>query len=116
MLKHILRGRRKLLALLVLITTLIALSSVTALASSSPSVGVRDDHFTPKTLRIHRGTKVKWVWHAVLRHNVTVKSGPSKFHSKTQVKGIFTHIFRKAGTYHLVCTIHKGMTMTVVVK
>lgn len=115
MLKHILR-QRLVAALLALTTALIAFSSVSALASSSSSVGVRDDHFTPKTLTIHRGTKVTWKWLGELRHNVTVKSGPSKFHSKTQVKGIFTHVFSKAGTYHLVCTIHKGMTMTVVVK
>ena len=116
MLKHILRERRGLLVLLALTTTLIAFSSVSAFASSSHTVGVRDDHFTPKTLTISKGTKVTWKWLGVLRHNVTVKRGPSKFRSKTQVKGMFSHVFSRAGTYHLVCTIHKGMTMTVVVK
>jgi plastocyanin len=52
----------------------------------------------------------------VLRHNVAVQSGPSKFRSRTQVSGTFSHTFTKAGTYHLYCTLHRYMKMTIVVK
>ena len=115
MLKHILRERR-VLVLLALTTALLAFSAVSAFGASGKSAKIRDDFFAPKTLKISKGTKVTWKWAGVLRHNVTVKSGPSRFHSKTQVHGSFNHIFGKAGTYHLVCTIHPGMKMTVVVK
>ena len=49
-------------------------------------------------------------------HNVTVQSGPTKFHSKTQVRGTFSYTFAKPGTYHLYCSIHLNMKMTIVVK
>jgi plastocyanin len=116
MVKHIPHGRWALLAVLALTVALIAFSSVSAIASSSRTVGVRDSHFTPKTLTIQKGAKVTWKWLGLKFHNVTVKRGPSRFHSKTQVKGMFRHVFKKAGTYHLVCTIHRHMTMTIVVK
>ena len=115
MLKSILRERR-LLLLLAITTSLIAFSAVSAFGASGKSVKVKDDLFAPKSLTVSKGTKVTWNWAGVLRHNVTVKSGPSKFHSKTQVRGSFNHVFSKPGTYHLFCTVHPFMKMTVVVK
>jgi plastocyanin len=115
MLKPILRERR-VLALLALTTALLAFGAVSALGAAGKTVKVKDDLFTPKTLKISKGTKVTWQWAGVLKHNVTVKRGPSKFHSKTQVRGSFNHIFSRPGTYHLVCTIHPGMKMTIVVR
>jgi plastocyanin len=47
---------------------------------------------------------------------VTVRSGPSRFRSRTQAAGSFTHVFGQPGTYSLYCTIHKFMKMTVVVQ
>jgi len=116
MLEHMLRGRWGLLAALALSAALIGLSSVSAFASSSHTVGVRDNRFSPKSLTIHKGAKVTWKWHGTKFHNVTVERGPSKFHSKTQVRGMFTHVFEKTGTYLLHCTIHRHMTMTIVVR
>jgi plastocyanin len=116
MLKHSSRWRWAILAMLALTVALIAFSSVSALASSVHTVGVRDNRFTPKTLTIHKGAKVIWKWHGYKPHNVTVKRGPSRFNSRTQAKGMFSHVFKKAGTYDLFCTIHRHMTMTIVVK
>jgi plastocyanin len=113
MLKLPLRDRR-LIALLAITALLVGFSAVSAFASSS-SVKIHDDFFGVKTLNVSRGTKVTWNWVGVLRHNVTVKSGPSKFHSKTQARGSFSQTFTKKGTYHLFCTIHPFMTMTVIV-
>ena len=106
-----------------LIASLLALGMVVALAvpasGSTPTktVKVQDFKFTPKTLKIHRGTKVTWTWvaHSGVRHNVTVKKGPAKFHSRTQSSGSYSHVFRKKGTYKLICTIHvaQGMRITV---
>ncbi len=86
-----------------------------AFAFSGP-VKVKDDYFAPKTLTVNKGAKVTWQWAGSLYHNVSVKSGPVKFQSHSQVKGSYSHTFTRAGTYHLVCTIHPKMTMTVVVR
>lgn len=107
--------RRRFAAILTLAAALLALSAAAAFAFSGP-VKVKDDYFAPKTLTVNQGTKVTWQWAGTKYHNVSVKSGPVKFQSHTQVKGIYTHTFTRAGTYHLVCTIHQNMTMTVVVR
>ena len=57
-----------------------------------------------------------WKWAGALLHNVTVKSGPAKFDSRNQLRGSYTHRFTVRGTYHLYCTLHPDMTMTVVVR
>jgi plastocyanin len=114
MLKPLFRSRRA-LALVTLTAALLALSSV-ALASGSKTVQVKDNYFTVKKLTVSKGTRVTWKWDAFLRHNVAVRSGPSKFKSRTQVRGSFSHTFTKAGTYHLFCTLHTYMKMTIVVR
>jgi plastocyanin len=114
MLKSILRGKRS-PVIVVLTAALIACSSVAAFALSGP-VKVKDDYFSPKTLTVSRGAKVTWAWAGVLYHNVTVKSGPVKFHSRTKAMGSFSHTFTKPGVYHLYCTIHPKMQMTVIVR
>ena len=107
---------RKLLAL-ISITALAAAFAVPALGATSVKkvkVGPLFS-FGPKKLTIKRGTKVKFNWTGSLLHNVTVKKGPAKFHSKTQTRGSYSHRFTKKGTYTLVCTIHQaaGMKMTI---
>jgi plastocyanin len=113
--KRLTRDRRVLAALLIALLV-VGFSSVSALASSPKPVKVADDYFGVKRLVIGRGTTVSWKWAGVLRHNVTVTSGPAKFHSKTQVLGGYSHLFTKRGTYRLYCTLHTDMRMTVVVK
>ena len=108
-------GDRRALAVLALTLLVVAFSSVAALASSPQPVKVKDGSFATKKLTVSKGTKVKWTWTGVLRHNVTVQRGPSKFHSNTQVSGNYSHTFRRRGTWHLYCTIHPNMQMTVVV-
>ena len=115
MLKNLLRNRRA-LALVAVTTAILACSSVAALAASSASVKVGDDWFKAKTVTVNKGGKVTWTWVGHLDHNVTVTSGPAKFHSRIQARGTFSQIFTKAGTYHLECSLHPNMKMTVVVK
>ena len=112
----LLRRDRRVLALLTLTIAIIGFSSVSALASGPKPVKVNDHAFSVRTLTIQRGTRVRWNWVGVLLHNVTVKSGPSKFHSATQVSGSFSHVFRRRGTYRLYCTLHTFMKMTVIVR
>jgi plastocyanin len=111
---------RKLLALIsvAMVAGLAAAIAVPALAASATKkvrVGPQFS-FSPKTLTIKKGTKVSWKWAGGLPHNVTVTSGPAKFHSKTQTSGSYSHLFTKKGTYKLVCTIHKALGMKMTVK
>ena len=39
-------------------------------------------------------------------HNVTVKRGPVRFHSRTKTSGNYVKRMRRRGTYKIVCTIH----------
>jgi plastocyanin len=90
---------------------------VAAVATSKTrTVRVADTYFSARRLTIRKGTRVTWNWVGYLNHNVTVRKGPSRFHSRTQVKGSFTHRFNRKGVYHLYCTLHPYMKMTVVVK
>jgi plastocyanin len=115
---------RKLFALSLLAGLLGILAVAAPVLSKTKSVEVDDNYFVekgkPHTVTVHVGNKVKWEWEddAVNPHNVTVKKGPAKFHSKTKTSGTFTKKLKKAGTYRIVCTIHvsQGMKMTLKVK
>ena len=81
-------------------------------AASGTHVTIRNFSFTPKTLSIHRGQSVTWVWSSgSTAHNVT----GSHLHSRTQSHGSYTVRFTRAGTYSYHCTIHPFMTGKVVV-
>jgi plastocyanin len=79
-------------------------------------VVVRDNFFEPRSVSIHKGDKVTWVWRGENPHNVTFVKVPktaSKRGADTRVTGRFTRVFRKRGLYKYVCTIHAGMRGTV---
>jgi plastocyanin len=105
--------------LLALLAGLIGTLAVAVPAlSKTKSVEVDDNYFVhegkPSTVTVHKGDKVEWEWEGSLPHNVTVKKGPVKFHSKTKTSGTYEKKLRKLGTYKIVCTIHApGMRMTL---
>jgi plastocyanin len=109
---------RRVRVMLALVAVLVAFSSVAALASPKPKQAKLTDHsIKPGKITIKKGTKVTWKWTGYLEHNVTVRKGPVKFHSKNMVFGSYSHRFRKKGTYHLYCTLHPNtMKETVVVR
>jgi plastocyanin len=108
---------RRAFALLASVIALVAISSVSALASSTKHVRVGDFWLRPGKLTIGKGTQVSWSWTGYRVHNVTVKSGPTHFRaSRTQARGTFSHRFNRRGTYHLYCSIHPWMKETIVVK
>jgi plastocyanin len=107
--------RKSLLALALVVMAATAVFVVPALAASK-SVTVGDNFFKSKNVTVKKGTKVTWKWTGKLPHNVTVISGPKKFHSATQTKGSFAQTLTKPGTYKIVCTIHQALGMTMTVK
>ena len=108
---------RKLAGLLV-VAAVLAVPAVSALgATPTQKANVVNFAFKPKKLSIKKGTKVTWSFKSAgIKHNVTVKSGPVKFHSANKASGTYSFTFKKTGTYHLMCTIHPFMTETVTVK
>lgn len=78
------------------------------------SVGVGNNVFSPRTVTVSAGDKVKWVWRSGGRtHNVTSRSFAD---SGNRSRGAFTVRFGRAGRFGYVCTLHAGMTGTVVVR
>jgi plastocyanin len=102
-----------------LVATLVGLLAVPSMASgrsqgtsASPQaatsvkrVKIINFAFTPKTITIAKGTKVTWT------------NGGSVSHTTTSTKGLwdsgalapgaaFAHVFKKAGTFTYLCTIH----------
>jgi len=76
-------------------------------------VTLRHIAFHPQTLTIHRNESVTWVWEDPgIAHNVTAHN----FHSATRTHGTFTVRFTRTGVFNYRCTIHQGMTGTVIVK
>ena len=105
---------KRLIALLVAVTGCAAVA-VPALAATK-TVTVGDSFFRAKDVTVGKGTTVRWVWRGKLIHNVTVKSGPSRFHSLAKAGGTYSKRPTRPGAYRIVCTIHPGMTMTVRVR
>jgi plastocyanin len=112
---------RKLLLVGLLTGLLAALLAAGPALSKRKSIEVDDNYFVregkPPTVTVSRNDKVVWEWEGKAPHNVTVTRGPVKFHSTTKSSGSFSKKLTKAGTYKIICTIHKpGMRMTLKVK
>jgi plastocyanin len=73
---------------------------------------VDDNKFVPKEATVAVGDTVTWRWEGSAAHNVV---GPG-FESENQDEGEFEHTFEEAGEYDYVCTLHPGMTGTVIVE
>jgi len=75
-------------------------------AAATKTVKVGDVFFKKSKITIQSGDTVKWRWVGELPHDVTVKKGPRKFHSKTKTSGTYSKTIRKRGTYRYICTVH----------
>src|SRR4051794_8640861 len=108
---------KKVLAL-VLVVALAGVAGAVAIPAfgATRTVKIGDNFFKPRTLSVKRGTTVRWKWTGSAPHNVTVTSGPKKFHSSTKSRGTYRATPHTKGTYHIVCTIHAGMRMTLKVR
>lgn len=71
--------------------------------------------FEPATLEVDVGTTVTWESESDLPHTVTSTSGPTDFDESLSSGDTVTITFDEPGTYEYECTIHPGMTGTVVV-
>jgi plastocyanin len=83
-------------------------------------VSMKNIQFDPKTLTVTRGTVVEWVNDDSVKHDVTKDTGPGpQFSSGSGNLGsgdTYRVKFDAAGTVKYECTVHPGMTGTIVVK
>jgi plastocyanin len=113
---------RRLAGITAVVALLLALAVGVAITSASPdkrgskTVKVADDFYSPDSVTVSKGTKVKFKWVGKHKHNVVKTKGPGGAFSSTATSadGVnFKHKFSKSGTYKIICTIHPEMTMKV---
>ncbi|HLY09613.1 MAG TPA: plastocyanin/azurin family copper-binding protein [Planctomycetota bacterium] len=93
-------------------------------AAEDHVVQINEKAFQPGRLEIKVGEKVTWKNYDLVDHTVTAQTKPALpgeqgkplFDSGVMKPGdMFSHTFAKEGTFEYACTIHKGMTGTIVV-
>ncbi len=70
--------------------------------------------FIPATLTVPAGTTVRWINSSSVEHTVT--SSDELFDEQVSPGETFSYTFSDTGTYGYICTIHAGMSGTVVVE
>jgi plastocyanin len=83
-------------------------------------VDMHNIQFNPKTVTVKKGTTVEWVNDDSVNHDVTKDTGPGpQFSSGSGNLGggdTYKVTLNAAGTIKYECTVHPGMTGTIVVK
>ena len=93
-----------------------------ALGSSTRTVKVGDDYYSPAKLTVKKGTKIRWSWLDGNQdnHDVRLKSGPKgvkKFASDLAASDYsYSKRLTVPGTYKIYCSLHATMKQTIVVK
>ena len=108
------RSFRRIVPAAVAVAALAALP--TGASAATKTVTIDDFEFSPASLSVKKGTKVKWRFADSATHNVTVTSGPARFASPDKRSGTYSRKLRKAGTYKIVCSLHGGMRQTITVR
>lgn len=82
--------------------------------TDGPVIELRDNRFHPAELEVPVGTTVTWWWNDGIfgGHDLVMTE---VFAVPEQTSGVFLHRFDTPGTYTYVCTLHDGMTGTVIV-
>ncbi len=78
-------------------------------------VWMQNSAFNPNSITVAVNTTVKWTNKDGTTHNVTGAGG--SFNSGSiNTGGTYSHQFTATGTYPYTCTIHSGMSGTVIVQ
>ena len=78
-------------------------------------VAMQNIAFNPSTIHAKVGQTIKWTNDDSVDHNVTATSGETFKSSNFGQGSTYSTKLTKAGTIQYVCTIHPGMTGTIVV-
>ncbi|HEX6117177.1 MAG TPA: plastocyanin/azurin family copper-binding protein [Solirubrobacterales bacterium] len=90
-----------------------------AAGRASETVDVGDNFFDPGRVKIHKNDKVKFNWVGTEEHDVARAKGPGRFFESGPITGtgvLYSHRFKKKGTYKIICTLHEEMRMRLEVK
>jgi plastocyanin len=105
---------RKLAATAAVAAIAVGASVVPANAGQTKTVSVKNNAFSPTSVKIKKGGKVVWKWtQGGVPHNVSPAGGGSGSATSSRKGFTYAKTFKKAGTYRYVCTIHASMRMTV---
>jgi plastocyanin len=110
---------KKLLAVLVAVCVTGAAMLAIPAFGATRTVSVRDSFFSPKTLKVRKGTTVRWVWRGTrMPHNVVSRRGaPQRVDSgRVKKRGSYSKRLTRKGLYRIHCEIHPGMTMSIRVR
>jgi plastocyanin len=100
---------------LIIFALIAAFAAPAAALAAAPTVVIKDDAFTPRTITISAGQSVTFVNDDDDAHTVTAADGT--FDSKgLDTKATWHHTFSKPGTYAYFCQLHPFMKGTIVVK
>jgi plastocyanin len=100
-----------------------AFALVAPTASAEQPLGTTETHrvrmvdgnaFRPGRITIARGDRVRWVNRASVTHTTTSNGG--LWNETLQPGERFSRRFRRAGSFGYRCTIHSGMTGTIIVR
>ena len=95
---------------------LLAAAAAAPAAAANRSVTIRNIDFGPRTVHIHAGDTVRWLFRdGRTQHNVTSRGRRHFRSSRSRSSGTFAVRFAKRGTYSYVCTIHANMRGKVIV-
>jgi len=82
---------------------------------SENEVQIQNMAFNPATITVAINTTVKWINKDGAAHTVTSTTG--LFDSgNINHEGTFSHLFATSGTYPYKCSLHSGVTGTVIVQ
>jgi plastocyanin len=84
-------------------------------ATLQAAVDMGDNFFSPQTARVLRGGTVTWTNRGTVQHN-TISSTGLWQSGNLNPQGTFNRTFPTAGTFEYSCTLHAGMTGTVIVE
>jgi plastocyanin len=85
-----------------------------AATTTTKKVKIIDFAFSPKTITISKGTRVRWTNTGSVGHTSTSNTG--KWDSGTIAAGdSFSRVFKKAGTFLYHCSIHSSMKGKIIV-
>jgi len=112
---HMTRPALLALSASVLASTAVAVAG--AGAATTKTVTLKNIAFSPKSLKVAKGTKVAFAFRdGATVHNVT-STGSTRFSTISNRRtGSKSRTFSKAGTYRYECTLHPGMTGRIVVR
>jgi plastocyanin len=85
-------------------------------AKADATITMNRIEFEPQNITVKRGALVRWVNKDSVEHNVTAETNGEFKSDEFQNGGTFETELREAGKVTYVCTIHPGMTGSILVR